>query len=380
MDKWYTEGIPQEKNPDQMQLQFRSSLLKKKKALIEMAPSPSMLPPRDDISGHMDKQEQDLLTKDTMQGVKVPLNPKKKKHLPQIDPRINPDGVVASKKASMTEEEMLALQPGDIVFYDDGRPGHQGSKAKVIGFLRPRLLQVQFEDRAQPTTIAVNEWEWTGALTKVKKEPFADIDPDVMGPQRQALPRAKSKGRRQLISPNDRARKSSDKTAEYSQQDAERDEQAQYFLEQVEEAEDEAKRHFMQEDYIKQLAEENLKSMEDMWEMMGDEYAAEFYGYPYKRVPDFTDQEAPEPKEGVTGVPKIGSEIRIRFKDKEEVYPVAPQDVMKAVQHAENLSMANPGFPVVFIIDEEGVVTEDTYINGNHVGETVEKFAFRATR
>jgi hypothetical protein len=399
---------------------YRQSSLLKKKALIEMAPSPSMLPPRDDIKNHIDKQEQDLLTKDIMQGVKEPLNPKKKTRRPQISPLVNPNGVTASKTAGMTEEEMLALQPGDVVLYDDGRPGHR-SKGEVLEFIAPRLLQVKFEDRAQSTTIAVNKPEWTNYLTKV----------------------------------------SSNKTAEYSQQDWEQDEQSQYFLEQVEEAEDEAKRFFMQEAYIQQLAEENHKTMDEMWNMMGDEYAAEFYGLPYKTVPDYTDQE--EPDQGSVAKPKISaespsgiemlfadidaawgkverpddaaiqrvgqylyksqratslpsgvklaekwresrwpnyhpddkgflesvgikastekSEVRIRFRGKEEVLPTyKPEEIMKAVRHAENLSMANPGFPVVFILDEAGVVSEDTYINGNWVGPTVEKFAFRATR
>jgi hypothetical protein len=84
------------------------------------------------------------------------------------------------------------------------------------------------------------------------------------------------------------------KTAEYAQQDTERGEEAQYFLEQEQDAEDEVKRHFMQEGYIKQLAEENSKTMDEMWDMAGEEYTAEFYGYPYKRVHDFTDEEVPD--------------------------------------------------------------------------------------
>ena len=73
-------------------------------------------------------------------------------------------------------------------------------------------------------------------------------------------------------------------------------------------------------------------------------------------------------------------EVRIRFRGREEAYPVAAEDIMEAVRHAESLSAENPGEPVVFILDEGGVTTEDTYVNGSHVGETVEKFAFRATR
>jgi hypothetical protein len=277
---------------------YKNALLKK--ALIEMPASPSSLPPRDDLKGHMDKQEKDLLTKEIMQGVKEPLNPKKKTRRPQISPLVNPNGVSASK------------------------------------------------------------------------------------------------------------------TADDSQQDWEQDEQAQYALDQVDEAKDEAKRYFMQEGYIQQLAEENHKTMDEMWDMMGDEYTSEFYGFPYKRVPDYTDEETPKQaasakecpgclqiekvqngkfvthvvrgdKAWCSGSGKIASdersEVRIRFRGKEEVLPTyKSEEIMKAVRHAENLSMANPGFPVVFILDEAGVISEDTYINGNWVGPTVEKFAFRATR
>ena len=47
MDRWYTEGTPQQDNPDQMRLQFASALLKKK-AAVKDARDPTMLPPRDD--------------------------------------------------------------------------------------------------------------------------------------------------------------------------------------------------------------------------------------------------------------------------------------------------------------------------------------------
>ena len=50
---------------------------------------------------------------------------------------------------------------------------------------------------------------------------------------------------------------------------------------------------------MQQIAYEAIPpmSMEELWKKMGDEYTAEFYGYPYKRVPDFTD----EPAEGWEG-------------------------------------------------------------------------------
>ena len=82
--------------------------------------------------------------------------------------------------------------------------------------------------------------------------------------------------------------------------DHQQDMEGEYFLDQVQDAKNEAKRHFMEEDYIKQLCDDYIppKTMDQMWKIMGDEYTAEFYGMPYKRVPDFTDSEAPEGWEG----------------------------------------------------------------------------------
>lgn len=97
------------------------------------------------------------------------------------------------------------------------------------------------------------------------------------------------------------SKEAANKQADYTDQDWMDDEAADYQLDQVRDAEKEAKRHFMEEDYIQQLAYDYIppKSMEEMWDIMGDEYTAEFYGYPYKRVEDFTDQ--PEPEGGWEG-------------------------------------------------------------------------------
>lgn len=370
MDRWYTQGIPQDRDPRQQQLQFQSSLLKKK-ALIQMNESPTMLPPRDDIKGHMDQQEQDLLNKDLRQGVVEPLNPKKKKkHRQQIDPRINPHGVAASKEAANPNITVRNWRRKN--------PFPQGEQQPISPFIE--WIAEQAREGRRFSTIEEAQAEYDKlSVPSVPNNPFADIDPDVMGPQRHELPRAKRKGQRQLISPNDRARKGSDKTAD-EQQDWEQDEQAQYFLEQVEEAGDEAKRYFMQEAYLKQIAQDDGITMDELWDKMGDEYTAEFYGTPYKRVDDFTNQTAPD-EESKNAAAEEKSEVRIRFKGKEEVLPMyKPEEIMKAVRHAEFLSMANPGFPVVFILDEAGIISEDTYINGNWVGPTVEKFAFQAAR
>jgi len=152
-----------------------SSLLKRKRALVDMHDTPTMLPPRDDIKRHLDEQEQLALTDDVREGISPDtLKPRIK----QIDPRINPDGIVASKVADYGDEEFGQEQ------------------------------------------------------------------------------------------------------------------QDEYFLEQVADAKNEAKRRFMEEDYLQQEADERVPpvSMEQLWEEMGDEYTAEFYGYPHKRVQDFTDR------------------------------------------------------------------------------------------
>ena len=180
VDKWYTQGRTREEDPNQMKMQFKSHLLKKK-ALVEMHDTPTMLPPRDDIKRHLDEQEQDIITDDVMDGVApTTLKPR----VDQIDPRLNPDGITASKTAD-------------------------------------------------------------------------DMD----------------------------------------QEQAVRDE---YFLEEVQDAKNEAKRRFMEEDYLQQEAAERVPpvTMGQLWAEMGDEYTAEFYGYPYKRVPDHTDagrRKAPTP-------------------------------------------------------------------------------------
>jgi hypothetical protein len=80
----------------------------------------------------------------------------------------------------------------------------------------------------------------------------------------------------------------------------------EYFLDQVRDAKNEAKRHFMEEDYLQQQAVEDGMSMEELWKLMGEEYTSEFYGYPYHRVEDFTD--APQSSPEQTSAPKISSE------------------------------------------------------------------------
>lgn len=162
-----------------MKKKFQSSLLNRKQALVEMHETPTMLPPRDDMRRHVDEQEQQAITDDVMDA------PTNLRHQPDmIDPRINPDGMVASRKQA---------------------------------------------DEAMD------------------------------------------------------------------------DEQGEYYLDQVRDAANEAKRHFMEDEYVQQLCNDFTppKSMEQLWKLMKDEYTAEFYGTPYQRVKDHTDQ--PEPEGGWEG-------------------------------------------------------------------------------
>ena len=65
----------------------------------------------------------------------------------------------------MNAEEMKSLKPGDIVIYDDGRPGHRGAKAAVLSSDENWSI-VQFEDRADTTTIKHDDVGWTKYLKR----------------------------------------------------------------------------------------------------------------------------------------------------------------------------------------------------------------------
>lgn len=287
-------------------LQFASSLLRKR-GLVEMHESPDVLPPRDDIKEHLDQQLHDQLTKEVMQGVREPLNPKRKRRLPQIDPRVNPDGVVAA----IEDDEDACSNCGTDM---------EGTKTcPSCGQGAPRKGKA-YDDRVE------REFQTASAL----------------------------------------------KRADHTQEDRERGE-AQAFLDRAEDAEDEAKRHFMQEGYLKQIAQDEGVPMERLWEEVGGDYAAEFYGWPQERVPDFTDGTV---RTGDPRVASAASRVYVRFLDKELGFDSASE----ALEFAKGVSAAHPGEPAVLVIDEEGVVTEDTFADGRRVGETVEKFGFRGTR
>ena len=65
----------------------------------------------------------------------------------------------------MNADNMKSLNSGDILIYDDGRPGHSGVKAVVLSN-HENCVVVQFEDRAEITTIKHDEVGWTNYLRR----------------------------------------------------------------------------------------------------------------------------------------------------------------------------------------------------------------------
>jgi GNAT superfamily N-acetyltransferase len=319
-----------------MKKKFQSSLLRKQ-ALVDMHESPTMLPPRTDIRRHMDEDEQLALTDDVREGInpntlKPPIN--------QIDPRINPDGVVASKKIARVDAAQIKhwaeSVPGFIANLHvepvEGalRIDYKGKPIGYMGIPLEQLFEViepyfqqglnksdeeiwdhimapyggqqqvfnASKEAANPN-LTVKNWRRTHPKDPIPEAERRPIDPFIewwVEEIRQG---------RTYNSNLEEARaaynESHGKQADYTDQDWMDDEAAEYSLDQVRDAEKEAKRHFMEEDYIQQLSYDYIppKSMEEMWDIMGEEYTAEFYGYPYKRVQDFTDQ--PEPEGGWEG-------------------------------------------------------------------------------
>ena len=90
------------------------------------------------------------------------------------------------------------------------------------------------------------------------------------------------------------------------------DSEGEYFLEQVSDAKEEAKRHFMEEDYIQQQAAEDGRTMEEMWAEIGEEFTANFYDYHYnppkeKQKPIATPEFSTGDKEHLHGMGVLGS-------------------------------------------------------------------------
>ena len=254
-----------------MKKKFQSGLLNKK-ALVNMHETPTMLPPRDDMRRHIDPAEQQAITDDVMMGVN-PNDPTQLQHKPgMIDPRINPDGVVASQK------KVARVSPQQLKNWLQTVPDfvHNLHITPVEGAL-------QLEYKGKPIG-------WMG----LPLEQVMQVVESVIGTK--GLDANDEKIWDHILAPygGQEMAFAASKQADYTDADAMDDEQTEYFLDQVRDAENEAKRAFMQDDYMQQLCDDYIppKTMDQLWQVMKDEYTAEYFGTPYKRVPDFTDQES----------------------------------------------------------------------------------------
>ena len=70
-----------------------------------------------------------------------------------------------TNETHMNAEHMKSLKTGDILVYNDGRSGHRDVKAVVLSNHKNHVI-VQFEDRADTTTIKHDEVEWTNYLRR----------------------------------------------------------------------------------------------------------------------------------------------------------------------------------------------------------------------
>ena len=59
---------------------------------------------------------------------------------------------------------MSAFKVGTTIVYDDGREGHRAVKARVLA-VDERTMTVQFEDRADTTTIRFNDPAWMNFIS-----------------------------------------------------------------------------------------------------------------------------------------------------------------------------------------------------------------------
>jgi hypothetical protein len=60
------------------------------------------------------------------------------------------------------------FKPGQTIVYDDGRPGHRGVSATILSVSKTTMV-VQFEDRADTTTIHFSDRDWVDHI-QVKLE------------------------------------------------------------------------------------------------------------------------------------------------------------------------------------------------------------------
>ena len=64
----------------------------------------------------------------------------------------------------ITQSEFQNIKPGAGLIYNDGRPGHTAARA-VVQSVSPLALVVQFDDRADNTTIRANDRDWLDYLS-----------------------------------------------------------------------------------------------------------------------------------------------------------------------------------------------------------------------
>jgi hypothetical protein len=270
---------------------WKSPLLKKK-ALVDIHETPTMLPPRDDMKRHLDQDEQD----EAMLGVVDPLaKPRRPAKPQQIDPNLH---IGAAKLKWKVDSPPVGAYRS---FSRRGWPTAEYADGKAA-------VQLQCEDEYVPrdvkegkhAPIAVYVADWNikpeerdkrGAFVWRKlKSTFPTLK------EAQAAA-AKVVDEHPELHGEPAAPPETPKQADYDEQ---ADMEGEYFLDQVQDAKNEAKRHFMEEDYLQQIADEYIPpiSMEQLWKIMGEEYTAEFYGSPYTRAHDFTDEEVPEGWEG----------------------------------------------------------------------------------
>jgi len=295
LTRWIEKG----ENPDPYQMErigsmFKSPLLKKK-ALVDIHETPTMLPPRDDMKRHLDQDEQD----EAMLGVVDPLaKPRRPAKPEQIDPNIH----IGAAKIRWKVE---AAPTGQYRSFERrGWPGASYASGDAAVMIRceddyvPSLVR---EGKHAPLSVYVSHWSVTPE-EKAKRGGFVwrklkSTYPTLKEAQAAA---AKVIDEHPELHPEQPAAAPAPAAPKQADYDEQLDQEGEYFLDQVQDAKAEAKRHFMEEDYLQQVADEYIPpiTMEQLWKIMGEEYTAEFYGSPYTRAHDFTDEEVPEGWEG----------------------------------------------------------------------------------
>jgi hypothetical protein len=227
------EAQPKAEGATASMKKFTSGLLNKK-ALVDMHSTPTFLPPRDDMKRHLDEDEQDEAALGVMDGVKdIEPEPRSRR---QIDPRINPDGVRAGKRANA--------------------PVTAGQMQKFFSNFDPNTPVSVVSAAHESLELPI--WEMWG-----EDKPTISVNTDPFYEYVQGLGKRGSK------------------RADYTDADIMDDLAHEEEREQVAEGKAFAKRHFMEEDYLQQEAMERGITMDDLWKEIGEEYLAEFYGYSY---------------------------------------------------------------------------------------------------